>query len=184
MPMTSYSDDESDSSNIFDLDSPLDGIDDDIDDEAWLYEDKVQRPPEHYPAEAENPRCASTSATTIQSQDPSPARSSEVAVRPVRQPFKMTVVAYANIPPLLRYCSYVKKEPVQCFRDVSTKIPQKASSVGFATNGEGKRSGDAQASNIRHRWRHSGSGTTLCTSSRLARRWTKWLYDKGKMWVF
>jgi hypothetical protein len=52
--MTSYSDDETDSSSDCDLDSLLDGIDDDTDDEAWLFEDEVQHPPEHYLAEAEN----------------------------------------------------------------------------------------------------------------------------------
>ena len=51
--MTSYSDDESDSSSVFDLDSLFDGIDDDTDDESWLFDDEVQHPPEHYLAEAE-----------------------------------------------------------------------------------------------------------------------------------
>ncbi|OBT74748.1 hypothetical protein VF21_06623 [Pseudogymnoascus sp. 05NY08] len=53
MLMTSFSDDKSDSWSIFELDSLLDDIDDDTDDEAWLYDDEVQHLPEHYLAEAE-----------------------------------------------------------------------------------------------------------------------------------
>ncbi|KFZ15704.1 hypothetical protein V501_02589, partial [Pseudogymnoascus sp. VKM F-4519 (FW-2642)] len=40
-------------SSVFDLDSFLDGIDDDTDDKSWLFDDEVQHPPEHYLAKAE-----------------------------------------------------------------------------------------------------------------------------------
>ena len=53
MAMTSYSDDESDSSSVFDFDSLLNGIDDDTDDESWLFDDEIKHAPEHYLAEAE-----------------------------------------------------------------------------------------------------------------------------------
>ena len=39
--MTSYSNDETDSSSVFDLDSLLDGINDNTNDEAWLFKDEV-----------------------------------------------------------------------------------------------------------------------------------------------
>jgi hypothetical protein len=53
MPMTSYSDDESDSLSVFDINSLLDSINDDTNDESWLFDDEVQHPLEHYLAKAE-----------------------------------------------------------------------------------------------------------------------------------
>jgi hypothetical protein len=44
--------DETDSTSDADLDSLSDDIDDDTDDEAWLFDDEIHHPPEHYLAEA------------------------------------------------------------------------------------------------------------------------------------
>jgi hypothetical protein len=51
--MTSYSNDKSNSSSVFNLDSLLDGINDDTNDKLWLFNDEVQHPLEHYLAKAE-----------------------------------------------------------------------------------------------------------------------------------
>jgi hypothetical protein len=46
--MTAYSNNESNSLSVFNINSLLDGTNDDTKDELWLFNDKVQHPLEHY----------------------------------------------------------------------------------------------------------------------------------------
>jgi hypothetical protein len=51
--MTSYSNDESNSLSVFDPNSLLNGINDNTNDESWLFDDEVKHPLEHYLAKVE-----------------------------------------------------------------------------------------------------------------------------------
>ncbi|KFX90409.1 hypothetical protein V490_06472 [Pseudogymnoascus sp. VKM F-3557] len=97
--MTSYSNDESDSSSVFDFDSLLDSIDNDTNDKSWLFDDKIKHPPEHYLAEAEE-----LDVQRLWQRRYSP--NTQVQLDRVK----------------LQYCSYIKKDPVQCFRDVTIRF--------------------------------------------------------------
>ncbi|KFY96390.1 hypothetical protein V500_02463 [Pseudogymnoascus sp. VKM F-4518 (FW-2643)] len=100
--MTSYSDDESDSSSVFDVDSLLDGSEDGTDDESWLFDDEVKHPPEHYLAEAEE-----LDVQRLRQRRYSP--NTQVQLDRVKLQWD-------------QYCSYIKKDPAQCFRDVTIRF--------------------------------------------------------------